>query len=345
MDALSDSAIVVEAVRQGLGEPETPVEGARLLAGGAMHDSWAADAAGPGGRHELVVRLSPPGRDDSAKTRVEFALLRTMHARGLLVPKPLYVGENVRGQTFMLMERVRGDSNPRQLLTAPAFKHARTVLVTQLAEQVAMIHRVSPQDAGSPLRVTGEDQDPVLAECDRLEVEYREVALNPHPVIIWAFRKVRRMAAGLAPRTGPLHVVHGDLRVGNLMYDEQGLTSILDWEGVHIGEAEDDLMWFCTRVWRFSRPDLPAGGLATREEWISAYERFSGRTIDRRRFALWEVLGNIRWALVTMRQSKQHIDGTVKSHELLAIGRRTPDTELEILRLLGAKGETHAGQA
>jgi aminoglycoside phosphotransferase (APT) family kinase protein len=127
------------------------------------------------------------------------------------------------------------------------------------------------------------------------------------------------------------------------MYDEQGLTSILDWEGVHVGEAEDDLMWFCTRVWRFSRPDLPAGGLATREEWITAYERFSGRKIDRRRFALWEVLGNIRWALVTMRQSKQHIDGTVKSHELLAIGRRTPDTELEILRLLGARGGEHAG--
>jgi aminoglycoside phosphotransferase (APT) family kinase protein len=153
------------------------------------------------------------------------------------------------------------------------------------------------------------------------------------------------MAASLPRRTRPLHVVHGDLRDGTLMYDEQGLAAILDWEGVHVGEAEDDLTWFCTRVWRFSKPELPAGGIASREEWITAYERASGHTIDRQRFALWEVLGNIRWALVTMRQAKQHMDGTVPSHELAAIGRRTPDTELEILRLLGAKGDEHAGQA
>jgi aminoglycoside phosphotransferase (APT) family kinase protein len=336
-------AAIVAAVRQGVSDAGAPVTGARLLAGGAMHDSWAATVASHGEQRDMVVRMSPPGRDDAARARLEFAALQAMHSRGLLVPKPLYVGENEIGQTFMLMERVPGDSNPRQLLTNPAFAGARAALIGQLAEQLARVHTVSPAEVGVPLRSPREDEDCLLFDCDRQEEEYRAVALNAYPTVVWALRKVRRMAEQLPPRTRPLHVVYGDFRVGNLMYDENGLTSMLDWEGVHVGEAEDDLTWFCTRVWRFNRPDLEAGGIAHREEWIRAYEKSSGRAIDRRRFALWEVLGNVRWALVTMRQAKQHLDRTVPSHELAAIGRRTADTELEILRLLGQGEGSHAG--
>src|SRR5690242_4212078 len=111
-------AVITAAVRQALGDPEAPVSDAKLLAGGAMHDSWAARTPA---LPELVVRVSPPGRDDAEKTRVEFGVLKVMHERGLTVPKPLYVGENDIGQTFMVMERVPGDSNPRQLLSAPQF--------------------------------------------------------------------------------------------------------------------------------------------------------------------------------------------------------------------------------
>jgi hypothetical protein len=88
------------------------------------------------------------------------------------------------------------------------------------------------------------------------------------------------------------------------------------------------------RVWRFGRNDREAGGLVPREEWLRAYEAKSGRTIDRDRFMLWEILGNIRWAIICMNQAKAHLDNIVRSHELAAIGRRMADTELEVLRLV-----------
>jgi aminoglycoside phosphotransferase (APT) family kinase protein len=122
-----------------------------------------------------------------------------------------------------------------------------------------------------------------------------------------------------------------------MLYDEEGLTAVLDWEGTHIGEPEEDLSWFCTRVWRFGKNDLEAGGIAPREEWLQAYESVSGLKVSRERVAAWEVLQNIRWCQITMMQARAHLDGHVSNHELAAIGRRTAETELEILRLTGVR--------
>ena len=335
-EAIGSPEIVTAAVRQGLALPSVEVAGARLLAGGAMHDSWGADALASGGTRELVVRLSPPARDDAAKSRAEFAVMKAAFERGVRCPEPIYVGENERGQTFMLMTRMPGETNPRQLVTSPSLAACRDAFVIQLAEDVAKMHTITPGEVADVLIAPPEGSECLLVELARQEAEYLRVRINPHPVIEWAFRWVRRNVALLAPRTRPLHVVHGDLRVGNLMYDEHGLTASLDWEGVHVGEAEEDLTWFVTKVWRFNRRDLAAGGITDRETWVRAYEQASGLAIDRDRLRVWEVFHNVRWAVICMMQANQHLSGIMESHEHAAIGRRAADTELEILRLVGA---------
>ncbi|OAI44533.1 hypothetical protein AYO38_00095 [bacterium SCGC AG-212-C10] len=339
---MRDEEIVSQAVRQALGDVE--VEAPQVLAGGAMHQSWGAVAVENGEKRKVVIRISPAGRDDREKTRQEYSVLRVMHARGVMVPKPLFVGENELGQTFMAMDRLAGDSNPKQLLTAPQFEETRHVMAKQLAEQLAQIHQATPEEVEEAhLRGARGDEDAIIHEWDRLDEQYKDVAFNAFPAVVWGMRYVRREQAKLAPRRRPVHVVHGDFRVGNLMYDESGLTGILDWEGVHIGEPEDDLTWFLTRVWRFGNNSKEAGGLVTREEWVQLYETASGNKIDRDRLRLWEVLQNVRWANICMMQAKSHMDGSIPSHELAAIGRRTADTELEVLRLAAPRGATNAG--
>jgi aminoglycoside phosphotransferase (APT) family kinase protein len=335
-EAIGSPEIVTAAVRQGFTLPTLEVAGARLLAGGAMHDSWGADAVFPDHREELVVRLSPPARDDALKSRAEFAVMKAAYEKGVRCPRPMYVGENERGQTFMLMTRMPGETNPRQLVTSPDLAACRKAFVQQLAEDIATLHTISGAGMGDVLRGQDENAECLLVELGRQEIEYQRVRINPHPVIEWAFRWVGRNTEKLKPRTRPLHVVHGDLRTGNLMYDANGLTAILDWEGTHIGEAEEDLSWFLTKVWRFNRRDLAAGGVSDRETWVKAYERASGYAIDRDRLRLWEVFQNVRWAVICMMQAHQHLSGIMESHEHAAIGRRAADTELEILRLVGA---------
>jgi aminoglycoside phosphotransferase (APT) family kinase protein len=335
--------VAVEAARRTFGERSALGE-ARKLAGGAMHDSWALDASADGGTLELVVRVSPAGRADHDKTRREFAVLGVAHSRGVRCPKPISVGEIESGEDYLVMTRMPGETNPRQIVAGERYAAAREALVTQLATDLALIHGITPGDiADAPAMRAPVDADPLRSMRRFTDEMYRHDLLDPHPAIEWAFRWIDRAIDGLAPVDQPPCVVHGDLRTGNIMYDEQGLTAILDWEGVHISEPEEDLAWFCTRVWRFGRNDREAGGIASREEWLRAYEQASGRRVDRARVAVWEVLQNIRWCQITMMQARAHLDGHTNSHELAAIGRRFAETELEVLRLAGVQEAVRAG--
>lgn len=337
--------IVGEALRQVLGTDARPSE-PQLLAGGAMHDSWAVTAHRNGREESLVVRVSPAGRADHEKTHREFVVLRAAWRRGVACPEPIAWGVCESGEDYLVMSRAPGDSNPRQLVASPEYARAREAMLGQLAENLARIHGIPLDEvAEAPnMRRPAASEDPLRALRHQTEADFRQLMLDPHPVLEWAFRWLDRQLEVLpAPNAEPC-VVHGDFRIGNVLYDADGLTAILDWEGTHLGAPEEDIAWFCTRVWRFGNPALAAGGIAPRETWIEEYERASGCRVDRQRLLAWEVLQNIRWAVITFLQARAHLDGHTVSHELAAIGRRTAETELEILRLTGVVDEVrHAG--
>jgi aminoglycoside phosphotransferase (APT) family kinase protein len=328
--------ILEEAIRLALDDAGAIASSPAKLAGGAMHESWAVKALKGDSETDLVVRLAPAGRADIQKMRNEYGVLKAMYERGVTAPEPLAMGSAPTGEVYMVMRRIEGDTNPRRLVTEPGLEEARKRFIDQLAESLAIIHSVRPSEIdGVVLRSPEEGQDAVVHEQQRLLQDYHRLKLNPHPAVVWALRWVEREAPSLKPTGRPILMVHGDLRVGNLMYDDNGLAAILDWEGAHAGEPEEDLAWFCTRVWRFGQNHLEAGGVTDRETWVRAYEKASGTDIDRDRLRVWEVLRNVHWAVVCMMQARAHVDSQQRSHELAAIGRRAGDTELEILRLTG----------
>ena len=94
-----------------------------------------------------------------------------------------------------------------------------------------------------------------------------------------------------------------------------------------------DLGWFCAKCWRFGRDELEAGGLTPREDFYRGYERASGRQIDSRSVAYWEVMAHIRWAVIALQQGERHISGGESSLELALTGRRAAELEYEVLRM------------
>jgi len=332
-----DTAAGQELVRESLARafPGSAAPRLKLLAGGAMHQWWSATI--PGGEPgRVVIRMSPPDRDDVLKARNEVAILTEMHGRGIRVPFPVMAAENSIDQTFLVLEEVEGDTTPRQLVADESHAGVRRQLLLDLAQDLAAVHGVLAADVpGADLRGPAPGEDPLLYEIQYQLEEYDRVKMNPHPAVEWGLRWCRREAEKLPRRDLVPHVVHGDFRTGNILYNATGLAAILDWEGVHVSEAEEDLAWYCVKVWRFNRPDREAGGIAGREEWFRAYEQASRRTVDRARLHVWEVLMNLRWAIICMMQSKQHLDGWMDSHEHAVIGRRAADAELEAMRLVG----------
>jgi aminoglycoside phosphotransferase (APT) family kinase protein len=127
---------------------------------------------------------------------------------------------------------------------------------------------------------------------------------------------------------------HRDFRTGNYLVDGVGLTAILDWEFAGWSDPSEDIGWFCCKGWRFARLDREAGGIAERRPFYRGYEDESGRRVDPHRVWFWEVLANIRWAIIALQQHDRYMIGGERSLDLALTGRRATECELEILMLL-----------
>jgi aminoglycoside phosphotransferase (APT) family kinase protein len=77
-------------------------------------------------------------------------------------------------------------------------------------------------------------------------------------------------------------IVHGDFRMGNVIWDGLRIAALLDWERATVGDRMQDLAFFCMPMARQRRPDL-LGMLLTRAQLFSSWERLTGRAIDLRR--------------------------------------------------------------
>jgi aminoglycoside phosphotransferase (APT) family kinase protein len=309
----------------------------RRLAGGASREIWSVDLTldrdGAVEELPLVVRKDPPGRvGDGGDRSVELGVLRAAWAGGVPVPRPRWgtSDASVLGAPFFTMDRVAGETLPRRLLRDDAYAKTRAGMAAELGAILAKIHALdlaSPDLAALPHPPA--DRSPARTELERTEQSIRDFAAEPHPVLDLA----ERWLEARVPDPPRVTLVHGDYRVGNVIFDETGVRAILDWELVHVGDPIEDLGWLCTRAWRFGSP-LPAGGVGTREQLVAAYEAASNTKVDRDALRFWEAWGSFKVALVFIMQSKVYLDGRVRSVELASLGRRTVEAEDALLRIL-----------
>ncbi|BBZ48994.1 phosphotransferase family protein [Mycobacterium heidelbergense] len=300
------------------------VENLRALTGGASRATWAFDAVTGGQRRKLIARTGPPD-DVHAGMELEARAQAAAAAAGTPVPQVLVASDSVAalGNPFLICEEIEGETIVRRIqrqLDATDGHAGRTRLLRQCAQALAAIHRADTRDLG----LTREDQ---LAQWrERLDAMGDTTA-----TFEWAFRWL----AAHRPRPSPTVLVHGDYRMGNLIVDGSDLAAVLDWELVHVGEACEDLAWFCIRAWRFGAPaSLGAGGLGSLESFVRAYEQASATTVDRVAFHWWLVLATLRWGVICRHQAERHLSGEFRSVELATIGRRVCETEWDLLDLL-----------
>jgi len=337
------------------------IDNLRPLTGGASRQTWSFDAVveHADARSEtlaLVLRMDPRAEAGLMSRETEYALLKAAHEEGVPVATVYVMGDESLGAPGFLMERVEGETIARKLLRDEKYAEARKVMTGQLGAILARIHAI-------PLGKHGLDALPSPApgrsaaetEVDKFEATYRAITPEPHPAFELAFRWLRQ---DLPPSTETT-LVHGDYRIGNVIFGPEGARAILDWELAHIGDPTEDLGWICVRSWRFGNDDKPVGGIGRREELWEAYEAAGGRKVDRDAVRWWEVFGNLHWGIICIGQARRAMEGGPKASsagsrlELLTIGRRTAETEWELLRLMeevrGQEGrsevETDARQA
>ena len=303
-------------------EGDARIDDLRRLSGGASRETWSFDLRAPGTTHELILqRLRPGGGAGSGlPLGTEAALVRAAGEHGVPVARVMASDDGaILGTPGMVTERLAGETIARRLLRDAEWSDARTRLGAQVAEAAAVIHAM-PIDA-----VVGLASGDQLDQCRML----LDGLAEPHP----AFELGVRWLEAHRPVPSAPAIVHGDLRMGNLLVDHGGLRAVLDWELAHVGDALEDLGWFCVRAWRFGSP-LEAGGVATRAALVDAYVAASGRSVDPQALRWWEVLGTLKWGAICMLQAWGHLSGATRSVELATIGRRVCENEWDLLGLL-----------
>ena len=288
----------------------------------------------PDGNIGAILRRAPPGYGASpsraAGLDAEATLMQLAHDAGLPSPRVLHVltPQDELGTGF-IMARVEGETIARKILRDEQFAKARPILARQLGK-VAGRHprlaRVATCRNFASMTSTKEIAD--------LEREYRSFDW-PRPVFELALRWLRDHDPGPSRE---VTLVHGDFRHGNLIIGPDGVRAVLDWELAHIGDPMEDLGWICVNSWRFGEIDKPVGGFGSREELFAGYEA-AGRRVDPERVKFWEVMGTLRWGVMCCGMMQRFRIGPDHSMERAMIGRRSSETEIDLLRLLAPRGK------
>lgn len=325
-DALADALTGVLRPLLGAGVRVTNLH---LLTGGASRTTYSFDAVADGPPRRLILRTAPAA-DHYAGMELEAAAQAAAAAAGAPVPAVLIASDSsaALGDPFLICDAVAGETIVRRIHRG-LDGEGRSRLLNQCAQALAAIHRARADAPG-------------LAASDQL-TEWRE-RLDETGDTTATFEFAFRWLAAHRPEASKHVLVHGDFRMGNLIVDGSApssapaapvLAAVLDWELVHIGEVYEDLAWFCIRAWRFGAPESrAAGGLGSIADFIGAYQRAGGATIDRATLRWWLVLATLRWGVICRLQAERHLSGQIRSVELAAIGRRVCETEWDILDLL-----------
>lgn len=226
-----------------------------------------------GGVHELVLRAS---RDPERKAKFGIAGRFTIAHEALIlealqgsdVKVPEFYGFHEPTQSI-LMGRINGTANIQFLQD----KQFQARLKLEYFENIARLHRLDIEKIGltsklAPLRT---DEDIAL---DYLRTGEEELTAfgpldYPEPLLAASRAWLRRNVP--APLRG-VSLVQGDSGPAQFMFDETGITAIIDWETGHFGDPFHDL-----GVVRLRNLMYPMGHLTP---GYRRYEEVSGFRLD-----------------------------------------------------------------
>jgi aminoglycoside phosphotransferase (APT) family kinase protein len=338
---MTDAPLTPDALRALLAhassQPVT-VHRAQRLAGGASMETWSVDADVGGYPERLVVRRDMGANmyPDALSRRDEFAVLQRAFERGVRVPRPRWcvdAADAVGGRAFFVMDRVDGESVGRRVVKLPELAEARATMAREMGRQLARIHALPCNDL--PFLSRPDAHEGACEKAERGMRSLMDELSRHHPVWEHTLRWLSTHRPPAAAQ-GPVTLVHGDFRVGNLLVAPSGLAAVIDWEFAHVGDIHEDLAWPQMRDWRFEQDHLRVGGVGTPDELLAGYAEAGGARVDGLSLAWWELMGNLRWSVTCHSQAQRHLSGRDPSVELASLGRKSSEVEWEMLTLLGA---------
>lgn len=323
--AALDSAEVAERVTRLLAGRVAGAEDIALsppvrVFGGNARLAWSCEASWVEGgeRHKepLILLVRGAGSQVTTDPAWEVAVLERVVPQGVRAPTvwAYDLGGELLGGPAVLLERLPGQADPVAWLTGePEVGRARTL---DLARALAELHRADPHGlpASEPLVKLWRER-------------FLAARLEPLPALSWLFDWLTDHET--EPERSA--VVHGDFRPGNVLYEGERITALLDWELAHLGDPVEDIAWAYRSFWSPER-------FVPLAEFIAAYESAVGARVETQRLLWHRVFCEVKFATISLQAARSVIDGRSTNLRLIDRARSVAPAVAQSLDWI-AKGE------
>ena len=308
--------------------PGVAVREVAVMPGGHSGLTHRVELDGLRGHQQVVVKSTPPGRAPRGRHDVlrQARVIRALApVDGVPVPElcfedqaqpPFFAAAWVPGEAIDPVI-VEDDSSYPEDLIERRWSAAIDVL--------ASLHALDPDR----LRLGDE---PVREPGDELELwceTMRAAQMHKDPVFV----RLRDAMRSEVPSRAARAIVHGDFRLGNLLFAADVPRALIDWEIWSLGDPLVDLGWFVqfTDGDNFPGVGRSAPGTPSSAEVIERYAAASGS--DLRRDNDWFVaLGCLKLAAIQAHNRRRHLEGRFHDPYQALLG---PSIERHLRRGLG----------
>jgi aminoglycoside phosphotransferase (APT) family kinase protein len=309
MNSVTADSELAEQITAALTDSTELVELSKMSGGhsGVTHLALLRDS--DGAERRLVVKSAPVGRPARGRHDV-LRQARIVEALG------------AEGSVPVAAVRLQGDSDPAfyaadlldgvatEPLIEPALPEETGELIAArwrvALDVIARLHALDPAAIGLA-------EEPVRAPAEELAIwtKTMEAADFDYPA---ARELPERMLASAppspaAPSPAAPAIVHGDFRLGNILFDGSEAKGLIDWEIWSVGDPLVDLGWFYSFTDPANYPGLgrEVPGTPTTDDLVAAYLEVTGQTDRDPSWFL--ALGCFKLAAIQAHNRKRSLDG------------------------------------
>jgi len=326
-----DERLLADYLSAHIEEFEGPLT-ATKFSGGQSNPTFKIEAASG----NYVLRRQPPGKLLKSAHAVdrEYRVYQALAASDVPVPKVFHLCEDpdIIGSMFYVMELCEGPIYWDAALPEMTSNAARSVAYDQMNTVLAAIHSVDLDAVG--LSDYGKPGNYFERQMSRWSKQYKLSEIDPIPAMD---QLIEWLETNMPADDGRVSLVHGDYRLDNLIFSEQGseIKAVLDWELSTLGHPFADLAYQCMQLRMpaasgsgkkksgsmsgLAGVNREALGIPSEKDYVASYcQKMGIEKIDHWVFYL--AFSFFRLAAIAQGVAKRALDGNASNKDAMKVG-------------------------
>lgn len=236
-----------------------------------------------------------------------FRILQALEGTSIPAPRAYWYDADAPGLggPVIAMELVEGRA------VVPWTQSGRTFLANagrgpigaQFVEILAKMHCLDWRQSALEFLATPDRRSDASRRVDELACLVREHRQGPEPILEDALGWLTTHV----PKTEAITLIHGDYRSGNMLFGNDRIAAVLDWEWARLGDPDMDVAWVLSPSNRMSS-DL-ACYLLPPDDFVSRYHEISGREPNAEAVRFWQVWYQVLNAAIWLSAEKAYSTG------------------------------------